>query len=242
MTSVAIMQPTFIPWIGYFAMIGSVDKFVILDDVQFSKQSWQSRNQIKTSSGPLILSLGVSRAKSKPLIKDANLATTGFEKKLLKSIYDCLGRAPFYSIVADLLEGAFDAANGSLCDLNAGIIKKISSMSGFDTEFFFSSELGIVSDAKGDRLVDICQHLEAHKYLSPVGSLDYLLCENPFAGSKVDLVFLNYRHPEYEQFYPPFMSQMSVIDALAHLGPHRLKSFVMSGCETPLTIDEVGVI
>ena len=101
--------------------------------------------------------------------------TTGFEKKLLKSIYDCLGRAPYYSIVADLLEGAFDTANGSLCDLNTGIIKKISSMSGFDTEFFFSSELGIVSDAKGDRLVDICQHLEAHKYLSPVGSLDYLL-------------------------------------------------------------------
>lgn len=242
MTSVAIMQPTFIPWIGYFAMIGSVDKFVFLDDVQFSKQSWQSRNQIKTSSGPMTLSLGVSRSKSKPLIKDVDLATTGFEKKLLKSIYSCLGRAPYYFLVADLLEEAFDTACGSLCDLNIAIIKKISSMSDFDTEFFMSSELGIVSDAKGDRLLDICQHLGAHKYLSPVGSLDYLLCENPFAGTKLDLNFLNYRHPEYEQLYPPFMSHMSVIDALAHLGPDQIKSVIMSGCETPLTIDEARMI
>ena len=111
MTRVAIMQPTFLPWLGYFALIGSVDHFVFLDDVQFSKQSWQSRNRIKGPNGPVMLSLGISRAKSKPVIADVELAQTGFEGKLIASVKGALGPAPFAELL--ILESVAGSLIGS---------------------------------------------------------------------------------------------------------------------------------
>ena len=91
MKSVAIMQPTFMPWIGYFALLDAVDVFIFLDNVQFTKPSWQMRNFLSGTDGPVLLSLSIARKPSKPLICDTRLAENGFEVKLIKKIAEVVG-------------------------------------------------------------------------------------------------------------------------------------------------------
>ena len=86
MKLVAVMQPTFIPWIGYFALLDAVDVCIFLDKVQFTKRSWQMRNFMRGPNGPVLISLNIQGKPSRPLICDTHLANNGFEVKLLKKI------------------------------------------------------------------------------------------------------------------------------------------------------------
>lgn len=244
MTSAAIMQPTFLPWLGYFALIDAVDQFVFLDDVQFSKQSWQSRNRIKGPDGPVMLSLGVARKPSKPLIHEARLAETGFETGLMKTIAANLGRAPHYDLVADIVARGFSDAGGSLCALNTGIIRGICKAVGISTPVHMASDMNVPhEDTKSGRLIAMCRVLGADTYLSPVGSYDYLADEDLFSNSPVELRFLNYTHPTYPQSYGAFLSHMAAIDALAHVGAEGFLPLVRSGVGPAYTqSDYAGVL
>ncbi|MEP3299044.1 MAG: WbqC family protein [Pseudoruegeria sp.] len=240
MSTLAIMQPTFLPWLGYFALIDQSDRFVFLDDVQFSKQSWQSRNRIKGPQDPILLSLGVARKPSKPLIKDVKLATTGFEIKLLKTVQANLGHAPYFDVVQSILQRAFDASGGSLSLLNRTITTQIASRCGLETEFSLASKANIEGGEKADRLLEFCTHFKVTDYLSPVGSYDYLAEHNPFEGSRVNLGFQNFNHPEYPQNFGAFQSHMAAIDALAHVGPKEFLPLIRSGISSPLSIEELA--
>lgn len=239
MTTLAIMQPTFLPWLGYFALMDQADHFVFLDDVQFSKQSWQSRNRIKGPDGPVMLSLGVARKPSKPLIKDAKLANTGFEAKLQKTIQANLSKAPHYALVAQLLEEGFAGAHGSVSILNRLLITKIATLTGIDTSVSLASEADVAGGDKAVRLLDFCHRFSATTYLSPVGSLDYLSQNNPFAQSDVTLAFQNFNHPVYPQQFRGFQSHMAAIDALAHVGIDGFLPLVRSGLAAPLSITDL---
>ena len=165
MSAVAIMQPTFIPWMGYFALIEIVDDFIFLDNVQFSKQSWQSRNRIKGPDGAITLSLGVSRNKSKPLISEVELADNGFEKKLLKTIKGCLSKAQYCDLVLEIIENAFNESEGSLSVLNRIIITNIAQKIGITTRLHLASSLDLPEDKKWDRLVTFCKKFNAVLFL-----------------------------------------------------------------------------
>lgn len=241
MTSVAIMQPTFLPWLGYFALIDSVDHFVFLDDVQLSKQSWQTRNRIKGPDGPVMLSLGIARKPSKPLICEARLAETGFEATLLKTVAANLGRAPHFDVVQEVLNRAFERSGGGVAPLNIAIISEIADLSGIATPLYRSSDLKVQSTGtRSGRLIAICDHFRANTYLSPVGAHDYLTEEDEFADSATALRFLNYDHPTYPQLFGEFESHLAAIDALAHVGPDGFLDLVRSGIRPALTADEVA--
>ena len=243
MITAAIMQPTFLPWLGYFALIDAVDHFVFLDEVQFSKQSWQSRNRIKGPDGPIMLSLGVARKPSKPLINEARLADTGFEQKLIKSIDANLCKAPYFDLVRDIVNHGFETANSNLCALNVGIITAICNATGIDTEMHMASELDIKDQTtKSGKLIAICERFSADVYLSPVGSYDYLAEENIFEHSPVGLEFLNYRHPEYQQNFGAFQSHLAAIDALAYTGADGFLPLLRSGVGQALSFAEISRI
>ena len=241
MTSVAIMQPTFLPWLGYFALIDSVDHFVFLDDVQMSKQSWQTRNRIKGPNGPIMLSLGVARKPSKPLICEAKLAETGFEAALLKTVSANLGRAPHFDVVEDILKRSFETSGATVASLNIAIIDKIAEVSGISTPRYRSSDMKVQSTGtRSGRLIEICEYFKADTYLSPVGAHDYLTEEGEFDDSATALRFLNYDHPIHPQFFGAFESHMAAIDALAHVGPDAFLDLVRSGIKPALSADEVA--
>ena len=240
MTRLAIMQPTFLPWLGYFALIEQADVFVFLDDVQFSKQSWQSRNRLKGPEGEVLVSLPVARKPSKPLIKDAKLADTGFEVKLAKTVRSLLGRAPYGALVAEIVDQALTLRDQGLSAVNRAIIAAITGAAGIDTRLLLASETGVPGGEKSERLLALCRALGADAYLSPVGSYAYLAAGNPFAGSEVTLEFQHFAHPTYPQLFGPFQSHLSALDALAHVGPQGFRALVRSGIHPPSSIKDIA--
>ncbi|WP_226781958.1 WbqC family protein [Oceaniglobus trochenteri] len=239
MTRIAIMQPTFLPWLGYFALIDRVDRFLFLDDVQFSRQSWQSRNRLKGPEGAVILPLAVARKPSRPLIRDARLAETGFEGKLIATAENLLAKTPHGDLALSILRQGFDRARGSLAALNIAIIESICTATGIDTPRQTTGSLGVGSGEKTDRLIRLCQHCGAGGYLSPIGSAAYLEGDDSFDQAGIDLAFLNYTHPVYPQRFSPFLSHLSALDALAHVGPDAFLPLVRSGVGPDLTLTDL---
>lgn len=223
---VAIMQPTFLPWLGYFALMDAVDTFVYLDDVQLSRQSWQTRNRLKGPQGEVMLSLPVARAPSRPLIHEAQLADRGHLRKMRRTIAMLLGRAPHFDVVDAILDAGFARAEDGLCPLNIALVEGIAAAAGITTPRLCASSLGLGTDERGSRLRAICEHLGAATYVSPPGAEGYLAEDAPFGGTAIALRFFEYAHPEYPQFHPPFLPFMAAIDALAHVGGDGMRALV----------------
>jgi hypothetical protein len=224
---VAIMQPTFLPWLGYFALMDAVDAFVYLDDVQLSRQSWQTRNRLKGPQGEVMLSLPVARTPSRPLIHEAQLADRGHLRKMRRTVAMLLGRAPHFAQVDAILDAGFAKAEEGLCPLNTALIEGIATAVGITTPRLRASAIGLDgADDRGSRLRAICETLGAASYVSPPGAEGYLTEDAPFDGSPIALRFFEYTHPEYPQFHPPFLPFMAAIDALAHVGCDGMRGLI----------------
>jgi hypothetical protein len=234
MTKVAIMQPTFLPWLGYFGLMRSVDVFVFLDDVQFSKQSWQSRNYIKSRNGPLLVSLKIKKSKLNTAIQDVKLADDGNRGKILTTIELCMRRAIFYESMHEVVKDAFDECQGGLAELNMRIIENIVQLSGIKTKIVKSSELCVPDSERVPRLVEICRMVGASTYISPIGAQAYLQGDTTFRESGIELYFMNYEHPVYTQLFPPFIPYMGAIDALANVGASEFSELAKSGVKINL--------
>ena len=240
MKTLAIMQPTFLPWLGYFALIEQSDLFVFLDDVQFSRQSWQSRNRLKGPAGEVLVSLPVARKPSKPLICEVRLADNGFADRLTGTLRATLGRAPHYPLVAGIVEQGLARRDQGLSAVNRAIIAGIAQAAGMEPPLLLASDSGVPGGEKAERLLAFCRALGAGEYLSPVGSYAYLAQNNPFAGSEVRLSFQHFVHPAYPQLFGPFQSHLSALDALAHVGPEGFRPLVRSGIRAPHSIDDLA--
>lgn len=236
------MQPTFLPWLGYFALIHQVDDFVFLNNVQFSKQSWQCRNLINGPNGPVLLTLPVHRKPSFPLISDTRLVIQNLEAEIVPRVQGCLGTAPYWQIVKDIICQALAGASEGLQHVNTKSISQIASVLNIQTKFSLSSDIDIKQCEKEERLLAICKHLNADEYLSPIGAVSYLRQNNPFSDTTVKLRFLNFTHPKYEQRWIPFRPQMSIIDALAWLGPTRTREAILSAINNPFTLEDLNAI
>ena len=235
----AIMQPTYIPWIGYFDLIDSVDKFVFLDDVKLEKCSWQVRNRIKTSQGELYLTVPIKSTKSRLelMINEAEINDNiPWRKKHLKSIFFAYKKTKYFEEVYPFLEKLIDNNIILIKDFNINIIKSIAYKIGIETEFEISSKLE-VSGKKDYRLISICKELGCDEYISPQGSAVYLEKTKPcgaFDNSKISLYYFNYKHPIYNQLYGDFLPFMSIVDLLFNEGFKNALDIIRSGREDPI--------
>ena len=221
MKSIAIMQPTFLPWIGYFALIERVDEFIFFDHVQFEKRSWQQRNKIKTPQDPIWLSVPVStKGKQAQAINEAEILYEGDKNpldKIIKSIELNYKKAPFYNDYADDVFEFFADKPNHIAVLNQNIIQWICEKLDIKTPFIQSSTLD-VSGTKDDLLVDICQVRNATHYISPPGSKVYLDESDAFEVAGIDLSYHDYNHPEYTQLHGDFEPYMCILDLLFNEG------------------------
>lgn len=231
----AIMQPTFLPWIGYFDLIDGVDKFVFYDDVQMVRRSWQVRNRIKTSNGELLLTIPVLKTEKREdlLIKDAliDYSNTWIEK-YMKTLENSYRKAKFFDESYHLIKMLFEKKYEKLVDLNIAFITNISERLQFKTSFCRSSELTGIEGSKDERLVNICQALDCNSYLSPLGSSVYIEKESEageFKKSDIELFYQHYNHPEYTQLYRPFLPYMCIIDLICNEGFERSAAIIRSG-------------
>lgn len=231
--TVAIMQPTFLPWIGYFGMIDQADSFVYLDDVQLARRSWQTSNRLKGAAGPVQLAVSVAGKPSRPLIMDAKLSQNGFEDKLMRSAEHLLGGAPFGDAALEILGSAFRPLPKTLGDLNTTLIDAICTAARITTPRVRASTLAPPPAEKARRLRLIAEAVGADIYLSAPGSWPYIREDNPFAEGPVDLAFFSYDHPEYDQPFPPFLTHMAALEAFARVGPDGFLPLVRSGQKEP---------
>ena len=216
---VAITQPTYLPWLGYFEMVAQANVFIFLDTVQFERQSWQSRNKIRSSDGRVQwLSVPVLGAPLETLIKDIELApnTCRVFNKQYKTIRQALSRAPFFSELDDLLLPHYDTSKvpEKLVDLNIRFIQNTASALGLtSTRFLRASELA-VTGKRESLLISICRELGADYYYSnaPLATSN---AREMFIESGIDLAYQDWVHPQYFQQGQVFESHLSCIDAIA---------------------------
>ncbi|MDX1963354.1 MAG: WbqC family protein [Pirellulales bacterium] len=217
-----ILQPSYIPWRGYFHQIQKADTFVFYDDVQYDKHGWRNRNLIKTAQGLLWLTIPVSAkgAVSQgrlinqiPIVWDRNWARQHWET--LKAAYS---KAPFFQRYSDLLAPFYHRRDALLADFTIDLTIALARELGIrGTRFLRSSQLGIPG-TKTERLIKILQKVGATHYVSGPSARDYL-DEAALARASITLEYMDYHYSEYPQLYEPFARQVSILDLLLMLGP-----------------------
>jgi hypothetical protein len=234
-----VMQPTYLPWLGYFDLMDQCSVFVFLDNVLFSRQSWQQRNRIKTSRGLEWLTVPVrNKGIHGQYICDVEIIRSpAFPKDHIRGIELNYGRSRYFSDLFPSLREVLNQSEKSLCRLNVALITWAAKILGIETTLVTASELGVTGE-RSHLLVDLCKQVDAGKYLSPFGSMAYLSQEHGiFAEHGVKLLVHHYEHPEYTQLFNPFIPYASVIDLLFNEGEHSLE-IIRSGRKNSFSIEE----
>lgn len=218
---VAIHQPNFLPWMGYFYKIYKSDIFVFLDNVQFTKNGYQNRVKIKTSQGELWLTVPV-RHKFGQLTSEVKFNTLeNWREKHLKTLEMSYKRTPFFSILFDLLQKIYFKKDWiNLSELNIALIEEVCLYLGITTRFVLASSLN-VSGSSTNLLIDIVRNVGGNIYLSGRGGLKYQ-DEEKFSEHQIELVYTDFRHPVYPQLWGDFIEGLSIIDLIFNCGKDSL--------------------
>jgi len=211
------MQPTYLPYLGYFHLIAASDVFVFLDDVQFARRSWQSRNRILGAGGEVLLTVPVQKHDRDTAVIDIEISEVeSWRDKHLASIRHAYLKRPFFTETMDYLETVL-ATRGGLAHLNRTIIESAARKLGLATEFRSASDLGQPGH-RSEHLLAICRAVEATGYLSPMGSRDYMVEDGVFAAAGFPVAFQGFVEVAYPQGSAAFTPFMAFIDALMNLG------------------------
>jgi len=230
-SKIAIAQPTFLPWTGWFDLADQVELLILLDDVAFSKQSWQQRNRLRTPSGLEYVTVPVrSSGRFGQRIIDTEIADSKFLEKTIRTVAQNYRRAPFFqqyfNELKELLERS--VATGSLATLNCALIAWLSDRLGVKTPRMRSSELG-ATGKRGEYVARLCERVEASTYISPAGAEDYLIEDRAeFEQRSIEVKLHVYEHPTYRQCFEPFVPYASALDLLLNEG-HAAGEILRSG-------------
>lgn len=219
MTTLVVLQPSYLPWLGYFDQLHKADVFVWYDDVQFDKHSWRNRNRIKGPKGALWLSVPVLHSgRATQSICDVEIDNRiPWLRKHISSVAQLYARAPFVEALLPPLAELLGRPWEKLVELNIATANWLAAELKINTPRFRSSELGIGGD-RNDRLLNLCRHFGATRYLSGDAARDYLNVSG-FAAAGIEVVWHNYQHPEYPQLHGEFLPCLSVLDLMLNTGP-----------------------
>ncbi len=213
---IAIHQPNYLPWLGYFYKIYQSDIFVLLDDVQYSNKGMHNYTYIKTSNGSLRLKYPVNQ-KFGDQIKDVTTKDEmNWKKKHLDTITMNYKKAPFFKEVFEDYQNILSGEYADIVELNAAFIKYYSDKLGFNTQFVRSSELEIDAN-KTDKIIGICKTLEGTVYYSGTGAKAYQKNED-FESCGIELRYSVFSPIEYSQLWKEFQSNVTALDYFMNCG------------------------
>lgn len=226
---VAVLQPSYLSWSGYYGMIASVQRFVFLDDVQLERDTrtpWQYKNRIKGPNGEIPLTIPrIHNGLEK--IKDVRINyATDWPRKHLLSIEQAYAYSSYTGVCLDLLAPWLNARIPLLAHLTTGIIEQVCCHLGLQTEFLRASDLG-VTGSRVEHLEGILRAAGATQYLANPGSKGYLEPCLPLKG--IETRWFNFKHPVYPQ-RGEFMSHLSIVDLLCNTGPTAM-DYIKEGCQ-----------
>jgi len=232
---IGILQPGYLPWLGFFEQLARSDVFVIYDDVQYDKHGWRNRNRIKTPQGAQWLTVPVQVSlKQAPLIHEVRIDNKAdWRKKHLLSIRHAYARAPYFGRVFPVLEEALNREWELLIDLDLHMIVKMAEMLGIAGPKIVRSSGVNVTGGTQERLLALCKHFGADTFYEGASGRDYI-DERLFSEQGVRVVFQEYSHPSYRQLHGEFISHLSAIDLLFNHGEESL-SILMNKTDTEVT-------
>lgn len=218
---VAVHQPQYFPWLGYFDKILQADIFVLLDTVQFKKNEWQNRNRIKTSQGWQWLTVPVQHQFGQRIHNVKICTNQNWRTKHLNALKTNYSNAAFFDRFWPEFEEIFTVNWENLSALNIFIIKKLLKLLNITTEVHIASQLPDLPDTPDGRLIKIVEYFEADTYLAGQGGKSYMDLTK-YKKSKMEVLFQDYSHPVYSQLFGNFEPYMSVLDLLFNCGDESL--------------------
>ncbi len=217
---VAVHQPQYLPWLGYFDKIDQAEAFVLLDNVQYKKNEWQNRNRIRTAQGWQWISVPVLNQFGQQ-IKDVRINNrVRWKKKHFHALLYNYSKSPYFNEHRPFFERTFNRDWQYLLDINTHMIKYLVGALGINTEIVIASDLN-VRNHPTERLIDICKALGADTYLAGIGGYKYMDMER-FKQAGIEVIFQDFQHGTYSQLFDTFEPFMSVVDLLFNHGKESL--------------------
>ncbi|MBT9585526.1 WbqC family protein [bacterium] len=224
---VSIHQPHYLPWLPYLGKIALSDCFVILDDVEFTRNGWQNRNKIKTAQGPLVLTAPVKQ-KLGQFISQVEVADNGWRKKHWASLQQAYRKAPYFAAYEADVQGFYANPWPNLVDPCSAMIEWLLTTLGLSIKVVRSSTLKVTSTST-QRLVDIVQSVGGHSYLSGSHALQAYLDPQVFVQQGMPLHLFDWSCPTYPQLHTGFTANLAVLDALFNVGPELTREIALQG-------------
>ncbi|MBK5721760.1 WbqC family protein [Dysgonomonas sp. Marseille-P4677] len=211
---IGIMQPYFLPYIGYFQLLNAVDKYVIYDNIQYTKKGWINRNRILQNGKDLLITVPVEKDSDYLDIKD-RFVSNGFErKKLLNQIRESYRKAPYFNNVMPLIENIINYKENNLFLYIHNSVLNMCEYLNIKTEIIVSSTLNIDHSLKGqDKVIAICKELNATDYYNAIGGQELYNTED-FGKENISLHFLSTNSIEYKQLKNEFIPWLSILDVV----------------------------
>jgi len=211
-----IMQPYFLPYIGYWQLINVVDKFIVYDNVEFSRRGWFHRNQILMNEKPKLFSLPIKNDSDYLNVNQRFLANN-FRlemNKVLGQVKSSYIKAPFFYEVYPIIEKCFHYKSQNLFDFIFYSIKEVTNFLNIKTEILISSETTIDHNLKGkERVFAFCEHFDTRTYINSIGGKK-LYAKESFKKKNIDLKFLQVNTIQYKQFSKEFVPFLSILDIM----------------------------
>ncbi|MFH1985697.1 MAG: WbqC family protein [Pseudomonadota bacterium] len=225
---VAIHQPQYLPWMGYFHKMIVADAFCLLDNVQYKKNEWQNRNRIKTANGWQWLTVPVSFQFPEKICEIKIINNTHWVKKHIQALNTNYRKAPYFDEVMGIITSVYEREWERLCDLNKTLIQLLRDYLGVGHKpIATASDLEGLSDEPTMRLIDICNYFGADTYLSGPDGPKYMDMD-AFNRNGIKVMVQQFQHPQYPQCFGTFQSHMSIIDLLFNCGPNSYEVIASS--------------
>lgn len=225
--TLAIMQPYFLPYIGYFSLMKAVDRFVVYDDVAFINRGWVNRNQLLVGGKAHLFTIPLREASQNKKIREIALdETTRWREKLLRTVEQSYKKAPHFAPAYSLLAQVLQTPAGTIADLALNGLRAVNEYLGLRTELVPTSTLYENSPLKAqERILDICRREGASRYINPVGGME-LYDKAAFADAGIELFFIQSAKVEYPQFGGEFVPWLSILDVLMFNSPNQVHALL----------------
>ena len=232
---ISIIQPCFVPWLGYFEQIAIADIFVYMDDVIYTKKDWRNGNQLKSQYGVKNIFIPVVKPSRDTLIKDVNISYNLFwEDALINQLNNWYKKAPFFEEIMNLILPAINKKFEKLVDLNYCLNNSILNYLDILTPIYFSSDITRNADNKVDRIIEICKNFDDINILYDGKKAQNFIDVNYFKEHGIDVIFQDYIQSPFKQLWGEFVPYLSVIDLLMNHGKNSKKIILSSPLQNKL--------
>jgi hypothetical protein len=226
-----IMQPYFMPYLGYFQLIAAVDVFVVYDNIKYTKKGWINRNRMLLNGTDAMFSVPLKKDSDSLNVVQRELAADFNRNKLLSQFRGAYCKAPHFAETFKLLERIAGCTNNNLFQYIHYSLVEICQHLGIETEIRVSSSIPVNHDLKGqDKVLALCKVMKADTYINTIGGMD-LYDKNEFRTHEIKLQFIKANPFEYAQFSEPFAPWLSIVDVLMFNPLDVVKDCVQSNFE-----------